>query len=249
MEVEYDGSDYGGWQIQPNAPTVQGKITKALSEIMCSHITVMGAGRTDKGVHARRMIASAPLYKKFPIEQDKICKAINSRIPHDIRIRKAIVADADFNARYHAIAREYKYTMIDSNSVFHNRFAAFMKLPFKPELLFDCAPIFVGEHDFTSFSKFNPKINNYICNVEICHWNEIDANTWQLSIKADRFVYGMVRSLVGAMYECSRGKLSTARLKEMLDEKDRELLRPLAPSHGLVFERAYYTGEFNYFDQ
>lgn len=247
LKIQYDGTEYAGWQLQQNARTVQGEIEKALEKICSYPLRITAAGRTDAGVHAREMIAHANLGRGFPVKPEKIHIAINSYLPKDIRVLKGSIIDFKFHSRFDAIAREYSYTIYKKDNVFLRRYGWQVKFPINPIKLNDSANVFLGIHDFTTFSKHNEDTLNYTCNVQICRW-EKQSDIWRLQIKADRFVYGMVRSLVGAMVECAREKVNTKDLQIALEKKDRNLAPALAPPQGLVFEKAYYPVAISLFD-
>ena len=247
LQIEYDGTNYAGWQIQPNDTTIQGLIENALISIYGFDIGVIAAGRTDAGVHARGQVAHTKLLEDFPVPQEKIPVALNSKLPNDIRIKKAILLPNNFHARYDAAAREYSYTIITKESVFNNRFTTYFKYQFDSNILIKSAEIFLGKHDFTTFSKLNEDTKNYVCNVETCFWQKTDENKWKLTIKADHFVYGMVRAIVGALLDCARGKRTLNDIKSALKKCDRNLASPLAPPQGLILEKVYYPEKFNFF--
>jgi len=240
LVIQYDGTNYGGWQIQPNADSVQERLKKALFNITGKAMTITGAGRTDAGVHARGQTASIRLNEEFPVPEKNILKAVNSNLPNDIKIVAAKLLDFDFDARKDATAREYSYTIYNRNDVFFRNYAHFIRYPFTPELLNETSAIFTGRHDFTTFSKLNEETKNYSCEVDICHWSQTGDYLWQLRIKADRFVYGMVRALTGAMLDVARGKRTANEIREALELCNRKLGSPLAPPNGLVLERVYY---------
>ncbi|MFC2131134.1 tRNA pseudouridine(38-40) synthase TruA [Bacteroidota bacterium] len=239
LKIEYDGTNYGGWQIQPNSVTIQEKIQDAILELTGFQINLVGAGRTDAGVHAQGMIAHAEVKSDLKIPENKIPKALNSLLPDDIRIRKAKITRTPFHARFDAIAREYSYTIHLKESPFLGRFSTLIKYDLDFRLLFESAKIFIGKHDFTTFSKLNPDTKNYHCDIEKSYWEKLE-DSWQYHVKADRFVYGMVRSLVGAMIDAARGKRSIEELASAFDESDRNKISPLAPPQGLILEKIYY---------
>jgi tRNA pseudouridine38-40 synthase len=246
LKIEYDGSDYCGWQMQNNAPSVQGVLNNVFRDFLDCQSIATGAGRTDSGVHARGMIASVPFEHELKIPEAKLAKALNTQLPDDIRIQAARIFEQDFNARFDATSREYSYNLSSQPISIERRHVLFYKFPFDPEVLIDSATVFLGEHDFTTFSKMNPATKHHMCNVEKCEWNEISKNRFQLQIKANRFVYGMVRCLVGAMLTTARGRNSIEELRLALNKKDRELQSPLAPAHGLIFEKAYYPPHLSF---
>jgi tRNA pseudouridine38-40 synthase len=245
--IEYDGGNYAGWQYQANALTIQECIENALGKIVKYPVRIIGAGRTDAGVHARGQVAHAIIPDDFPVPEEKIAIALNSNLPGDIRIGAAKIVDEDFHARFDAIAREYSYNLITKESVFSRHFRTFYKYHINTDILVKSADIFIGKHDFTTFSKFNEEYKNYTCNVEKCYWEQINQDYWILTIKSDRFVYGMVRSLVGAMLDAARGKRSIDELKNALSRCDRSLASQLAPPQGLILEWVYYPEDRRYF--
>jgi tRNA pseudouridine38-40 synthase len=241
MSVEYDGTLYGGWQLQQNVPTVQGVLEKALSIITGEQITIHGSGRTDAGVHAYEQVAHAVVPDSFSIPNDKLCVAINTRLPHDVRINKASLLETPFHARFDAIEREYLYKISTQRSVFNRMYVWTPRYPLNGDILQLAAETFIGEHDFTTYSKHNPTTASYICKVKKCFWTwHEDIQEWHLTIAANRFVYGMVRCLTGAMTDAARGVLSLAQLAEALEAKDRTLASWLAPPQGLYLHKVLY---------
>lgn len=240
LGIQYDGTLYAGWQKQPNALAIQEVIENAMLELTGTNFSVVAAGRTDAGVHARNMITHTCMKAEITIPQDKIAIAINSLLPNDIRINFAKIVDGKFHARFDALKREYTYNLVTSYNVFQSRYAYYYKFPIDTEILFESSKIFVRKADFTTFSKHNPDLNNPICDVVICEWTAINDEHFVLRIRANHFLYGMVRSLVGAMLDAARGKRTIQELEDSLHKCDRNLSSPLAPAHGLFFEKAYY---------
>lgn len=240
LKIEYDGTDFCGWQIQPNGRTVQEDIEKSIAKAYGQDVRLIGAGRTDSGVHAREMTASSVLDFIPRIEEAKAAQAINSMLAQDVRVNKAQYYEGKFHARFDAVAREYSYHLLRKVSVFQRKFAYNCTLPIDEEILFRSAELFLGKRDFTTFSKINPSIKNNICNVQICYWEKISADDYILHLKADHFLYGMVRSLTGAMLEAARNYKSLDGIKAALESCDRKRNSVLVPAHGLFFEKAYY---------
>jgi tRNA pseudouridine38-40 synthase len=271
--VEYDGTQFAGWQRQANALTVQEVLERVLERLTGQFCTVHGSGRTDAGVHGYGQVAHVDIPASWSTPADKIPDALNghllsalsafsafsapnSFIPNSfvpsVRIRAASdTAGATFHARFDAIRREYRYRVVTQESVAAARMAWCLRPAqrrvFTPELLHECSQIFLGTHDFTSFSKHNPDTKNYVCTVEQACWRErADLHygererVWEFTISADRFVYGMVRSLVGAMMDVAFGKRSTDELRSALQAADRTLKSPLAPPQGLTLWRVDY---------
>lgn len=242
--LEYDGSNYAGWQRQANAETVQSVIESAFLALTGAECTVIGSGRTDAGVHGRGQVAHVDIPRSNSIPEEKFVRAINAHLPQTIRIRAARFLESDspnaFHARFHAVRREYRYTILQEYSVFRARYAWHVRAPFDAALLQYSANIFVGKHNFTTFSKHNPDTENYVCNIETSLWNEVERGVWQFTIAADRFVYGMVRSIVGASIDAACGKRTLNDLTDALRAEDRALGSPLAPAQGLILWRVNY---------
>ena len=240
LKIEYEGTSYSGWQRQKNALAVQEVVEKALSRAFNRPLTCIGAGRTDAGVHARGQVAHSILREKSNIPETKIVTAINSQLPEDICIRDAVLVDFAFHATSDAIAREYSYSIHTRQSVFLRAFSNNYKYSIDLDKLHEISELFIGKHDFTTFSKLNADTKSYICNIEVCNWEKIDDYHRLLHIKADRFVYGMVRALVGVMVEYARGKRTMGEIQTGLNEKNRSKSSPLVTPEGLILEKVFY---------
>ncbi len=245
LSIEYDGTNYAGWQIQPNVRTVQQEIINSLFKISKNHCNLIGAGRTDAGVHAASQMAHF-VCKEFPIPERKIALAINSKLSKDVFIKNAWIVNEPFHSRYDAIAREYKYRISGKYDVF-KRFNTYY-VPYKINLnsLNSSADIFLGKHDFSTFSKLHSNVDNYICHVEKCEWQKLDEYEYELTIKANRFLYGMVRAIAGIMLDVARGKKNIDEVKNALLLQNRSLASPLAAAHGLTLNKIYYPPKFDF---
>jgi tRNA pseudouridine38-40 synthase len=240
LEIEYDGTNYSGWQRQKNAITIQGEIERAFLEITGRAISLTGAGRTDAGVHARAQIAHAELDENLGISAEQLPLALNSKLNYDIRIKRAIYSEEKFHARFDAIAREYSYTIVTRFSVFDRHFCTHIRYPIDRDLLLQTADLFLIKDDFTTFSKRNSDIINNVCDVTVSNWEIVDENTFRYTIRANHFLYGMVRSLVGTMLDIARGRRDAADIASALSSRDRSLQSPLADARGLILEKIFY---------
>lgn len=244
LKVEYDGTHYSGWQRQKNGLSIQHVIEQALYRLTGHDIHILGSGRTDAGVHAKGQVAHFKTTDDiFSVPHSKVVRAINSRLPKDVRIVSHCTADSSFHCTRDAIYREYSYTLTNHESVFERHFATFYPYPFSVEKLLTSSSFFIGEHDFTSFSKKNPSTLSYVCDVRNCSWKKINDSMYVLSIGANRFVYGMVRSIVGAMLEYARETLSSEDINQYLKHPERissKKRAPLAAPEGLVLEKVEY---------
>ncbi len=245
--LEYDGTEYCGWQRQKNAISIQEKVEEAIEQILGQKLSIVAAGRTDAGVHARGQVAHINFKTPIKVPIDKIPFVLNSNLPKDIRIIQSDIADDEFHSRYKAIGREYSYTLTTNQSVFLNRFATYLRYVIDEELLFRTAEMFIGEYDFTNFSKYNEETKSYVCNVDFCRWEQVNEDILRLIIRANRFVYGMVRSIVGAMIDVARGKRTLDSLRESVEMKYKNILSPLSAPNGLVLERIYYAEKYQFF--
>ncbi len=244
LRLAYDGTDFVGLQRQPNGRTVEGELAKALERIYGESPPIVPAGRTDSGVHARGMVVHIRLGNADRIPVERIPRALNALLPEDVRINGVqLRSDTQFHARYDALRRTYSYYLARCSDPLQRRYEWQVPFPFRDTALEEAAAVFLGTHDFTTFSKLNADRRSYICTVERCTWQSCGGGRFRLEIVANRFVYGMVRSLVGAMLDCARGKRSAAELAEALHARDRRRGSPIAPPHGLVFESVEYPPE------
>jgi tRNA pseudouridine38-40 synthase len=237
--IEYDGTNYGGWQVQPGVNTVQQVMEGALAEAYGRAIGIVGSGRTDAGVHASGQVAHADLHgANIPLERIPI--AMNVRLPKDIRVRAAANVAADFHARFDATEREYEYRIACVPSVFTRHVRWLPELPYSITTLTEAAPVFEGVHDFTTFSKLNPSRPDHRCDLRHCRV-EHHGDHLIIRLRANRFVYGMVRSIVGALMDVARGRRSAQEIVDALAACDRALASPIAPAHGLTLNRVRYA--------
>lgn len=240
LHIQYDGTDFCGWQIQPNVATVQGHLAEVLSEYGFTNLPT-AAGRTDTGVHAREMTVHADCPTEFKIPLRKASEVLTRRLPEGIAVLNIFPAPSnDFHARYSAKAREYTYRIITERDVFKQRFSSFYASKLDLGLLEKAASLIRGKHDFTTFSKHNPDTKNPICNIEIADWQKKSDDEFLFRVKADRFIYGMVRSLAGSMIDVAAGKRTLADFHDAFKARDRNRNSRIAPAAGLIFEKAYY---------
>lgn len=245
LVLEYDGTNYFGWQKQnqENQISVQVEVEKALKKVYGVPISISASGRTDRGVHAAGQVVDYKFYNKIFVPIEKFHTVINNYLPKDIRVKSAQFVKLGFSARFYAISREYSYNIVSSESVFNTHFESYIPYKLDINLLNQAAEKFIGEHDFTSFSKNNKDTKSYVCDVEKSIWKEIEGDRLRYEIKANRFVYSMVRSLVGFMIDVGRGKRSVEEIDKLFETKHREFTSPLAPPEGLILEKVYYPKE------
>lgn len=221
VELSYLGAPFHGWQVQPGVVTVQSTVEEALSRLLRRPVGITGAGRTDAGVNARRMIAHVDLPDGFDASAPTFLRSLNALCGPSIAIASAWPVAPDAHARFDATERSYRYFA-------HTRkdpFAAPLSWQASPSLDFDAmneaARRLIGRRDFTSFSKLHTDVKTNICDVRRAAWHRIDDHRWYFEIAADRFLRNMVRAVVGTLVEVGRGKLDADGLTGVLDRLDR----------------------------
>ncbi len=238
LTIAYDGTNYRGWQYQPDQRTVQGTIHRALQIITKKKPKLYGAGRTDAGVHAIGQVAN--FHTKLSIPPDSMKKAINSLIPPDIRILKCEIVDDKFNARFHSKGKVYEYRVYRGEIVspFLYRYVAHVRGNLNVETIIEASKLLIGEKDFSSFTSDSTEKNKIrrIENFEV--WEEGDMLYFR--VKGSGFLKYMVRIMVGTLLEVGRGKISPEEFQNIIEAKDRTLAGPTAPPQGLFLLRVLY---------
>ena len=230
--IEYDGSRYYGWQRQPGQNTIQGKVENILSILCGKEIEVIGAGRTDAGVHARGMAANA--FMDTPLSAEEIRDYLNRYLPDDIAVREVREASPRFHARYNAIGKTYRYTCFDGpvKSVFDRKY--YTPLCEAPDLerMRRAARILEGEHDFRNFSV-NPRMKKStvrrVDRIEI----EREGDYLLFTVHGTGFLQNMVRIMVGTLLEVGFGRMEPEQVREALEARERQKAGPTAPAQGL----------------
>lgn len=239
LTMEYDGTAYAGWQRQLHQPTVQEKLEEALRQIMQTRISVIAAGRTDAGVHARAQVVSFQCGKRLrPAEW---LRALNGLLPSDIGITNVEEMPDGFHARYGAVAKEYEYRIfngsvkpvLDRHRLWH------VVRPLDIRAMQDAACFLAGQHDFSSFQGSPTDNDNPVCHI---HWIEIIRNGAVITVRiqADRFLKQMVRAIVGTLVDIGHGKCAAAEMKAIIDAHDRRKAGRTAPPHGLYLAKVLY---------
>ncbi|MBD0305804.1 MAG: tRNA pseudouridine(38-40) synthase TruA [Nitrospiraceae bacterium] len=239
LTLEYDGTGYAGWQRQPGRPTIQAEIEAALQRIVRTRIAVIGAGRTDAGVHALGQVASFRTDRAL-MPREWI-KALNAVLPSDIAVRSVEQAADDFHARYSARMKVYRYRILNrrERSVFERTRAWHVRKPLDVEAMREGAALLIGRHDFSSFRDSQTDTKDPVCRM--CRLDLIEAKAvLRIELEADRFLKQMVRTIVGTLVEIGQGKRSPKAMKDILDAHDRREAGYTAPPHGLYLVRATY---------
>ena len=239
IDISYDGSNYHGWQIQPNADTVQHQINLAFSTILNEEINVLGAGRTDTGVHAKKMIAHFDTNQTIDFEKFKY--RINGFLKNDISLNDIYKVKEDAHARFSAISRTYEYRVSRTKNPFSvNSYFLLRDLDFQS--MKKACKFLHGSHDYTSFAKLHSENYTNNCEVYNANWKE-DENLLIFTIKANRFLRNMVRAIVGTLIEIGEGKISFSDIETILMSKDRAKAGYSVPANGLSLIDIEYPKE------
>jgi tRNA pseudouridine38-40 synthase len=251
LTLAYDGSDFFGWQVQPDRLTVQGVLADAIERVTGERVLPQGSGRTDAGVHARGQVASFAL--EAPIPAGNLLRALNRKLPESIRALSAEPAPPDFHARHSARAKTYEYR-IDRAEIcppWRARFAWALHWPLDPSRMQAAAPAVIGPHDFTSFAAFDPDRATRDVEDEgpgrTGNVRFLSASEWRLEretliyrVRGDGFLHHMVRNLVGTFVDIGRGHLEPDAMPRILEARAREAAGPTAPARGLFLDNVEY---------
>lgn len=237
LTIEYDGTDFVGWQRQPSGRTVQEEIERALRTITREEIGIVGAGRTDSGVHARGQVAS--FRTNCDLSPNELKRALNGNIPEDIVIRDSEEAAEDFSARYSALSREYQYFISTSPTAIVRKYSWQCAYKLDLEQMDRIASSIIGIHDFGSFCKSDSDVDHHRCEIFESDWS-IDGQMLIYHVRANRFLQGMVRALVGTMVNIGRGYTTQSEFLAIMEAKNRSKAGQAAPAKGLFLERVTY---------
>ncbi len=237
LTVEYDGTDFCGYQIQSNGRTVQAELERSLSMLTDAEVRLMAAGRTDSGVHALGQVVNFRTDSSLPL--DVFIRGGNTRLPRDVRIVAAEEVDADFHARYSARRRTYRYFITKKQKAVGRHYAWYYWNELNVEKMNACCTAILGTHDFSSFCQAKAEVDHYLCDVRYAHW-AATKDDLIFEISANRFLHNMVRTLVGTMVEIGDPRLPSAEMTEIMLANDRTAAGATAPAHGLFFVRVDY---------
>jgi len=240
LELAYNGKNYFGYQIQPNQISVQEVIEDRLSKILREKISIVGAGRTDSGVHAKKMFAH------FDYEQDlniDLIKKLNSFLPKDIAIYSIFLMDDEAHARFDATSRSYNYFISPFKDPFSFESAWVFSRELDIEKMNEAAKFLIKKGDFGSFAKLHTDVKTNICDVREAFWKKNENGQLVFQITADRFLRNMVRAIVGTLVEVGLGRISIQEFIEIIEQKQRSSAGASAPAHGLYLVDVQYPKE------
>ena len=231
LQISYKGANYHGWQVQPNAASVQEVMERVLSTLLHESINTVGAGRTDAGVHASFFMLHFDT-EKADINSENFIYRLNSFLPNDVAVQQIKKVKNDAHARFSAVSRTYKYYLTTEKNPFTTETVYRCKQKPDMKMMNEAAKILFEYVDFTSFSRLHTNVKTNDCKIYQAEWVE-EENMLIFKIKADRFLRNMVRAIVGTLLEVGKGKLSKDDFRRIIEKKDRKFAGTSAPAHGL----------------
>jgi len=235
--IQYDGTSYAGWQIQDNSITIQQKISDAVEVILKEKINLTGSGRTDTGVHAFGQCANFQTEKKIDIYRFR--HSLNSVLPADISVPEMVQVNETFHARFDARKRSYLYFITKQKSPFYNKYSFLCRDKLEISRLNKLSRVFLGEKDFTSFSRKKCEANNKNCIIYDIHWKETRGFII-FYIEADRFLHGMVRTIIGTLLRTVKLNRNESYISDILSSLDRQSAGEAVPAKGLYLYKVKY---------
>jgi tRNA pseudouridine38-40 synthase len=238
ITFSYDGTAYHGWQIQPHSLSVQEELQKAMSILLRKPMEVVGAGRTDTGVHARKMVAHFDYDEEVDCPQ--LVYKLNKLLPRDIAVQQVEPVAEDMHARFSAKSRTYHYYVHMGKNPFLRSYSWQVYGNIDFELMNQAASVLMEYKDFTSFSKVNTDTKTNDCTITEAHWDRVGEEQWCFTITANRFLRNMVRAIVGTLMEVGRGRMTIEQLRRVIDAKDRCCAGDSVPGNALFLVQVKY---------
>ena len=243
IEIAYNGKNYHGWQLQPDAITVQEVLEKTMTTILRQEIKVVGAGRTDAGVHAKQLFAHFDFDEIESLSELQF--KLNSLLPKDISVQQKFHVKEDAHARFDALEREYEYKVTLKKNPFHEDFAYLIHHIPNIDLMNKAASDLLNYKNFQCFSRSNTDVKTYNCTIEKAFWKEENSQLI-FTISADRFLRNMVRAIVGTLLDVGFEKTSLEEFHEIIKSKNRSKAGTSAPAKGLYLTKVVYSENIKY---
>ncbi len=243
IKISFDGTDYHGWQVQPNGISVQEKLQDSLEKLFGVRPSLTGCSRTDSGVHANEF------YCHFDLDNEIVCdgilKGLNSILPNDIRVLDCYLVGNDFHCRYNAVAKNYIYRIDTSvvQSPFDSRYALHYTGKLNIELMNEFCKKIIGTRDFSGFSSSKRSVTDTVRTITECYVTK-NNNIIELSITGNGFLYNMVRIIAGTALEVGQGRINIKDVDAIIASQQRSLAGKTLAPHGLFLNKVYYSGEF-----
>ncbi len=236
IELSYDGTPFVGWQRQPAGDSVQSCLEDALSILFRKPLSIVGAGRTDAGVHAHQLFAHVDLDEH--VDQDLTFR-LNKLLPKEIAVRNIIAVAQNAHARFDAVSRSYRYHITTQKNPFMQKRSYQFAKPLDLELMNQAAKTLIDHEDFKCFSKSKTDVKTYMCDIQHAHWQH-NGSELVFFIQANRFLRNMVRAIVGTLIEVGLRKISISDFEAILASRDRSQAGYSVPAHGLYLEKVNY---------
>ena len=240
LDIEYDGTDWHGWQIQPDDQTVQGAIETAMQTALRQAVSITGSGRTDSGVHASGQVAHFKTSE--PLDAHRLLASLNGLLPDSIAIRDVVCVQDGFHARFDAVSRQYRYRIATRPIALGAPYRWFLRPAPDWKLMNEAACLLKGTKNFSSFCRTASETENRVCTISEAIWNASPERDGDLDfvIRADRFLHGMVRSIVGSLVDIGNGKAGVESMLDVIAAEDRTAAGFAAPARGLTLEKVEY---------
>lgn len=242
LYLSYNGAAYSGWQTQPNAHTIQQTIEEGLATILRRPCPILGAGRTDAGVHARMMVAHLDLEMQQK-EANLLLERLNRLLPQDIALHRIVAVKPEAHARFSATARTYRYYVTTKKDPFGHEHRLRLHHCLDLDAMNKAAACLSEYIDFTSFSKLHTDVKTNNCRISYARWEEVAEGEYVFTITADRFLRNMVRAIVGTLFQIGKHKMSVDDFRAIIESKDRCKAGSSAPAHALYLEDVAYPQE------
>ncbi len=238
IDLSFDGTNYHGWQIQPNGMSVQERLQQALSTLLRTPIEVTGAGRTDAGVHARQMIAHFDMAQ--PVDAPQLAYKLNRILPRDISVQAVYEVSDDMHARFSAVSRTYHYYIHTRKdpSLRHSSCEMHYALDF--DAMTRAASLLLEYDDFAAFCKAHTDVKTTLCRVTRAEWVQTSDHEWYFVITANRFLRNMVRAVTGTLIDVGRGRITLDDFRRIIESRRRTDAGESMPPHALFLERVEY---------
>lgn len=240
ITFSYDGTRYHGWQVQPGADTVQLRLEDALGKVLRRPVPVVGAGRTDAGVHARQMVAHFDYQELSADDCRQLAYRLNRILPQDIAVESVRPVPETLHARFSATRRTYHYYVHTSKSPFLRHYSWQCPYPLDFVAMNAAAALLLGRKDFAAFCKSHTDVKTTICDVRQARWEQTSEGQWRFVIAADRFLRNMVRAVVGTLIEVGRGKMSLGQFEAVISGRNRSAAGESMPAHALALVAVDY---------
>lgn len=241
IHLAYNGAAYHGWQVQPNGVSVQGTLEEALGHLTRTPVALVGAGRTDAGVHASDMYAHFDTDRE--VDCDDLARRLNACLPQDIVIYGVRPVNDDLHARFSAVSRTYQYHVITRKDPFRKEFAYRVPTTTDFAAMNRAADLMTEYEDFECFSKSHTDVHTFLCRVTYARWEPVSDHEWVFTVTANRFLRNMVRAIVGTLLEVGAGRMEPEAIRRIIESKDRRQAGMSVPGKALFLTQIRYPDE------